>query len=76
MGSRGRGRGLEWSARSERGWSVVRIGRLTGGPGSFDIFLKLSKLTQTWKLKMDALHCCKNSHLLHAVRLGQYEHLS
>jgi hypothetical protein len=49
------GRGLEWSVRSERGPSVVRTGWLAGGPNGFDIFLKLSKLIQTWKLKMDAL---------------------
>jgi hypothetical protein len=46
---------LEWSAQSECGWSVVRTGRLTGGPSGFDIFLKLSKPTQTWKIKMDVL---------------------
>jgi hypothetical protein len=43
----GGGRGLEWSARSECGRSVVRTRRLMGGPSGFDIFLKLSKLTQT-----------------------------
>jgi hypothetical protein len=42
----GSGRGLEWSARSERGRSVIRSGRLTGGSSGFDIFLKLSKPTQ------------------------------
>jgi hypothetical protein len=46
----GSSRGLEWLARS-----VVRTGKLTGGPSGFDIFLELSKPTQTWKLKMDAL---------------------
>jgi hypothetical protein len=51
----GSGHDLEWSVQSERGWSVVRTGRLTGGPSGFDIFLELSKPTQTWKLKMDAL---------------------
>jgi hypothetical protein len=47
--------------------------RLTGGPSGFDIFLKLSKPAQTWKLKMDALRCCKSSQNLHATRLGHYE---
>jgi hypothetical protein len=32
------GCGLEWSARSECSRSVVRSGRLTGGPSGFDIF--------------------------------------
>jgi hypothetical protein len=68
--------GLEWSARSERGWSVVRTGRLTGGPSGFNIFLKLSKLTQAWKIKMDALHRSNNSQIFHATRLGHYEQLS
>jgi hypothetical protein len=61
---------------SERGRSVVRTGRLTGVPSGFDIFLKLSKLTQTWKLKIDALRCSKNFPILHAARLGHYEQLS
>jgi hypothetical protein len=64
------GCGLKWSARSERSRSVVRTGRLTGGPSGFDIFLELSKLTQTWKLKKDALRCRKNSQILHAAILG------
>jgi hypothetical protein len=64
---------LEWSARSERGRSMVRTGRLTGGPSGFDIFLELLKLTQTWKLKKDALHCRKNSQILHAAILGHFE---
>jgi hypothetical protein len=50
-------RDLEWSVRSERGWSVVQTGRLMGEPSGFDIFLELSKPTQIWKLKMDALDC-------------------
>jgi hypothetical protein len=58
-----------------RGWSVVRTGRLTGGLSGFDIFLELSKPTQTWKLKMDALPCSKNSQILHAARLEHYEQL-
>jgi hypothetical protein len=70
------GRGLEWSAQSERGLSVVRTGRLTGGPSGFDIFLELSKPTQTWVLKMDALLCSKNSKVLHAARLGHCKQLS
>jgi hypothetical protein len=49
---------------------VVRTGRLTGGPIGFDIFLELSKPAQTWKLKMDALRCSKNSQVLHASILG------
>jgi hypothetical protein len=57
----GSGRGLEWSARSERGRSMVQTGRMTGGPNGFDIFRELSKPAQTWKLKMDALCCSKNS---------------
>jgi hypothetical protein len=48
------GHGLEWSALSECDRSVVRTRWLTGGPSGFDIFLKLSKPTQTWKLKMHA----------------------
>jgi hypothetical protein len=56
-----------------RGWSVVRTGRLTGGLSGFDIFLELSKPTKTWKLKMDALPCSKNSQILHAARLEHYE---
>jgi hypothetical protein len=36
----------------------------------FDIFLKLSKPAQTWKLKMDAFRCSKNSQIGHAARLG------
>jgi hypothetical protein len=36
------GHGLAWSVRSEHGRSVVRTGRLTGGPSGFDIFLELS----------------------------------
>jgi hypothetical protein len=63
------GHGLEWSARSECGRSVVRTGRLTGGPSGFDIFLELFKPAQTWKLKMDALRCSKTSQILHAARL-------
>jgi hypothetical protein len=72
----GGGRGLEWSARSECGRSVDRTRWLTGGPNGFGIFLKLSKLTQNLKLKMDALHCSKNSEILHAARTGHYEQLS
>jgi hypothetical protein len=55
----GSGRGLEWSARSERGRSVVQTGRLKGWPSGFDIFLELSKPTQTWKIKMDTLRASK-----------------
>jgi hypothetical protein len=55
---------------------VVQTGRLTGGPNGFDIFLKLSKPTQTWKLKMDALHYFKNSQILYPARLGNYEERS
>jgi hypothetical protein len=51
----GGGHDLELSVWSERGRSMVRTGRLTGGPSGFDIFLKLSEPTQTWKLEMDAL---------------------
>jgi hypothetical protein len=40
---------LEWSARSKHGQFVVQTGQLTGGPSGFDIFLELSKPTQTWK---------------------------
>jgi hypothetical protein len=69
----GDGHGLEWSAWSGHGQFVVRTRRLTGGPSGFDIFLKLSKPAQTWKLKMDALRCCKSSQNLHATRLGHYE---
>jgi hypothetical protein len=68
--------GLEWSARSKHGRSVVRTGQLTGGPIGFDIFLKLSKPTQTWKLNMDALLCSKNAQILHAPRVGHCEQLS
>jgi hypothetical protein len=56
----GRGGGQR-AARSERGRSMVQTGRMTGGPNSFDIFHELSKPAQTWKLKMDALCCSKNS---------------
>jgi hypothetical protein len=55
---------------------MVRTGRLTGGPSGFNIFLKLSKLAQTWILNMDALHYSKNSQVLYAARLGHCEQLS
>jgi hypothetical protein len=42
----------------------------------FYFFLKLSKLTQTWKLKMDTLQYSQNSQIFHADRLGHYEQLS
>jgi hypothetical protein len=39
-------------------------------------FNKLSKLAQTWKLKMDVLPCSKNSQCLHVATLGPYEQFS
>jgi hypothetical protein len=39
-------------------------------------FPELSKLTQTWKLKIDALPCSNNSQFLHVARLGHYEQFS
>jgi hypothetical protein len=39
-------------------------------------FPKLSKLTQTWKLKIDALPCSKNFQFLHVARLGNYDQFS
>jgi hypothetical protein len=40
-----------------------------GGPSGYDIFLELSKLAQTWKLKMYSLRCSKNSQIFHSARL-------
>jgi hypothetical protein len=37
---------LRGGPQSGLGWSVVRTGRLTGGPSGFDIFLELSKPAQ------------------------------
>jgi hypothetical protein len=39
-------------------------------------FPELSKLTQTWKLKIDALPCSKNSQFLHVDILGHDENFS
>jgi hypothetical protein len=58
--------------RSVRGSDLAA----NGWAQRFDIFLKLSKPTQTWKLKMDTLLCSKNSQIWHASRLGHYEQLS
>jgi hypothetical protein len=39
-------------------------------------FPELSKLTQSWKLKMDALPYSKNSQFLHVARLGYCKQFS
>jgi hypothetical protein len=36
----------------------------------FRVFPELSKLDQSWKLKMDSLPCFKNSQFFHEARLG------
>jgi hypothetical protein len=58
-GRRGRRGGSDWAAD---GWAPA-----------ISYFPKLSKPAQTWKLKMDALPCSKNSKMLHAARLRNYE---
>jgi hypothetical protein len=45
-------------------------------PMQFFIFPELSKPAQTWKLKIDALPCSKNSQFLYVARLGYYEQFS
>jgi hypothetical protein len=50
-------------------WTV----RLASGPHVVSLFSELFKLAQTWKLKISALHCSKNSQFLLAARLGYCE---
>jgi hypothetical protein len=46
------------------------------GACSFFIFPELSKLTQIWKLNMDAITCSQNFQFLHVARTGYYEQFS
>jgi hypothetical protein len=76
----GCGRGSRWRPRPGLVGVVqtlsVRGSDRAAGPSNFDIFLELSKLTQTWKLKMDALHCFKNPQILHDAILGHCDQLA
>jgi hypothetical protein len=58
------------------GSTVVRTVWLMSGAYAVSYFPELSKSAQTWKLKMDALPCSKNSQFLHVARLGYYEQFS
>jgi hypothetical protein len=58
------------------GSTVVRTVWLMCGAHAVSYFPELSKSAQTWKLKMDALPCSKNSQFLHVARLGYYEQFS
>jgi hypothetical protein len=56
------------------GMALAQSGRRRSDSGvdqraahNFFIFPELSKLAQTWKLKMDALPCSKNSQFLHVA---------
>jgi hypothetical protein len=64
-------------------WLVGMVAKMVGeamgwraGHTRFYIFPKLSKLAQTWKLKIDALSSCKNSQYFYAARLSYYEQCS
>jgi hypothetical protein len=58
------------------GGAVVRTVWLTSGAHAVLYFPKLSKLAQTWKLKMDTLPCNKNSQFLYVARMGYFEQFS
>jgi hypothetical protein len=58
------------------GGTVVRTGRLMGGPKRFWIFFNVSKTSSTLKINMGALSCSKNFPILHAESQKYWKQLA